>query len=243
MKDNFSSNSAQYLQYRPEYTSELIDLILSRCASREMVWDAGTGNGQLAVKLAPYFKKIYATDLSANQIENARKSRNIEFAVERAEHVSLPDHSVELITVAQAVHWFDFEKFYQEVRRVLKPNGLLVLIGYSLHRNPDLDAQTDRFYEFTGPYWDPERKYLDEHYHTIPFPFEELSRYDGWISVHWTFEQYIGYIKTWSAVKHFEKATGQNAVDNEIENFKLAWGDMALREIRFPLFARFGKVG
>src|SRR5712692_1056733 len=192
MKDNFSQLSQLYAQFRPTYPKELFDFLLSLAQERKTAWDCGTGTGQLAVELATYFDKVHATDISENQIRNAVVKENIFYKIERAEQTSFSNNLFDLITVGQAVHWFDFPRFYKEVERTLKPNGVLALIGYSLVR---VDAQTDNIinhlYENSiGSYWDKERKYVDEHYQTIPFPYREIKAPVLNAAYDWDLEQF-----------------------------------------------------
>ena len=141
MKDNFSTHADLYARFRPTYPSALFDFLLSIVPHRKLAWDCATGNGQLAVALASRFDRVVATDLSSNQIGNAVARPNIVYRVERAEHSMVADHSIDLITVGQAIHWFDFDTFYKEVHRVLTPDGIIAVIGYPL---PQIDPRVDR---------------------------------------------------------------------------------------------------
>jgi hypothetical protein len=149
-----------------------------------------------------------------------------------------------LIIVAQAVHWFDFDRFYLEVNRTAKKNALLVIIGYSrLKISNQLDNIIDNFYfNVIGNHWDKERKYIDENYQTIPFPFEEVKVPKFKNVYQWTFEHLTGYLETWSAVKHFIKDKGINPVDSVYEDLKHAWGQTDKRIINFPLLLRIGRI-
>ena len=176
MKDNFSKQSGLYSKFRPGYPEQLFDFLLPLIKNKNAAWDCGTGNGQVAVKLSEYFNKVYATDISAAQINNAAIKKNILYSVESAEQTSFDDNTFDLVTVAQAIHWFNFERFYKEVKRTLKPSCILAVIGYHMFRiNKETDLLIDHFYrDITGPYWDHERKYVDNYYQTIPFPFKEI---------------------------------------------------------------------
>jgi len=242
MKDNFSTQAKAYAQYRPYYPQEMIEHVVSFVTSKEEALDVATGNGQVAAALAPYFKKVYGTDISQKQLDNAKQADNILYKEERAEVTAFAESQFDLITVAQAIHWFDFDSFYKEVYRILKPEGVFVVMGYGLFSaNGDAGKLLDHFYyDITGPYWDAERRYLDENYTTIPFPFNELETKSFTNEFTWTFEQLTGYLDTWSAVQHYIKKNGTNPVDLISEELKEYWekGD---KKVTFPLLLRIGK--
>jgi ubiquinone/menaquinone biosynthesis C-methylase UbiE len=162
--DLFSKQATTYSRFRPTYPDALYEAILSHCANRELAWDCATGNGQAATGLSPYFKRVVATDLSQSQIENAISKSNIEYRVLRAEEkVPLPDESVDLVTVAQAIHWFDLDTFYSEVKRVLKPKGIFATWAYSFHSplSKEIDEVLQEFYFVTlGNYWQPNNRLI-----------------------------------------------------------------------------------
>ncbi len=160
VKDNFSAGADGYAKYRPSYPDALFDFIKEELPQREAAWDCATGNGQAAQKLAAFFDHVYATDISQAQLNNAVLAPNITYSVQPAEKTSFLDNAFDLVMVAQAVHWFDFEKFYAEVKRTTRPNALLVIIGYGrLMISPPIDAVLHRFYvDIIGPYWDAERR-------------------------------------------------------------------------------------
>ncbi|HEY4207874.1 MAG TPA: class I SAM-dependent methyltransferase [Puia sp.] len=245
MKDNFSAHSDKYAQFRPVYPDALYDFLLSLVPARDNAWDCGTGNGQVAQVLVHSFAKIYATDISRQQIENAFVHERIEYSVQAAENTSFPDNSFDLITVAQAIHWFDFGAFYGEVNRTIRGKGVLGVIGYGLIRlSPSLDAVIAAFYrDIVGPYWDKERRYIDDNYRTIPFPFDEVESPSFENIVEWTFEHLIGYLGTWSAVKHYEKATEKDPVDLIRDVLKKAWGAKQTTYTgRFPILLRVARI-
>ena len=244
MKDNFSMQSEQYLKFRPAYPNELYEFLLSLVEARDTAWDCGTGNGQLALELSKYFKQVQATDISEKQIQNAVQRNNIYYKVEAAEKTSFPDKSFDLITVAQAIHWFDFDAFYKEVKRVIKPGGVFAVTGYALL---NIDGTTDKIIrkfhdEIVGPFWDPERKYVDECYQTIPFPFKEIAAPRLHNIYEWKFEQLIGYLNTWSAVQHYIKAEKKNPVDLIKNDMAEAWEKNTVKTVRFPVLLRIGKL-
>ena len=130
MKDNFSSQAASYAQYRPGYPKELFDFILAQITGREVAWDCATGNGQTAKELAPYFEKVFATDISAKQLENAVQASNIFYSIQPAEQTNFEENSFDLVTVSQALHWIQFDPFYSEVKWVTRPGGWLAVWMY-----------------------------------------------------------------------------------------------------------------
>jgi len=245
MKDNFSSQSDKYAQFRPTYPDALYTYLLSIVPARDDAWDCGTGNGQVAQVLAKSFKKVAATDISRQQIENAFMHERIEYSVQPAENTSFPDNSFDLITVAQAIHWFDFDAFYKEVIRTIRNKGVLAVIGYGLIQlSPSMDRVMAAFYrDVVGPYWDKERKYIDDNYRTIPFPFDETTSPSFENALEWTFQHLIGYIGTWSAVKHYQKATGNHPVDLVYDDLKKAWGDSETCTGRLPILLRVAHIG
>ena len=243
MKDNFSGHAADYARYRPTYPQELIAYLAGIAPAQHLAWDCATGNGQVAGMLASLFDQVVATDISENQLKSAVQLPNISYKVEQAEKSSLTDQSVDLIVVAQAVHWFNFERFYQEVKRVLKPNGLIAVIGYGLlTTHPALDKVIKHFYsEVLNGYWDPERSYLDEGYRTIPFPFQEEEVPQFSSSYTWTPDDLIGYLNTWSAVKHYEKQQGHNPVQLVEQQIREAF-EGETTTVTFDILTRVGKL-
>jgi SAM-dependent methyltransferase len=244
MKDNFSTRARLYAQYRPHYPKELFDHILGHVKENELAWDCGTGNGQSAIPLSKHFKKIFATDISEKQISNAPKKENIIYAIEPAEKTSLADGSVDLVTVAQAIHWFKFDEFYAEVRRVAKPGAVIAVWTYNLLKiSKKIDSIIyDHHFKMLGDYWDPVRKYVDESYTTIPFPFGEIKTPEFRIEVNWSLADLEGYLNTWSALQKFIAANSYNPVGDLMNEIKKQWGDAEKRNIYFPVYLRLGTV-
>jgi ubiquinone/menaquinone biosynthesis C-methylase UbiE len=244
MKDNFSNKSNLYQQFRPTYPTDLLDWIYQQVADFESAWDCGTGNGQIAVELASKFKNVFATDMSEQQLSNATHKSNIAYSKQAAELTDFANDSFDLITVGQAIHWFDFEKFFDEVNRTAKPNAILAVVGYGkFNSEPLIDQIINRFYhEVIGSYWDKERKYIEENYLTIPFPFKEIKCPIFSKQYFWSFPQLIGYLETWSAVKHYQKVNNQNPVDLIKKDLKRNWNDAAVKEVNFPIIPRIGRI-
>ncbi len=244
MKDNFSRQAASYARYRPVYPPALIDHLANLAPGRAAAWDCATGNGQVAIALAEHFEFVLATDMSAQQLQHARPHPRIRYAQERAERCSAADETFDLITVAQAVHWFDFEPFFAEVRRVLRPGGVLALIGYSLFTANDagVDTVVRHFYKnITGPYWDVERRHIDAAYRTIPFPLEEIPVPEFSMEFDWTVDDVLGYFSSWSAVQHYIREKGENPVRLIEQALRDAWGP-GNRIVSTALLLRAGRL-
>lgn len=245
-QDHFSDKAAAYGRYRPHYPPELFRFLAEQCPARETAWDAGCGNGQASLAVAEHFDRVHGTDASAEQIDKAKPHPKVRYAVAPAEASGLPDQSVDLVTVAQAIHWFDFDAFYDEVRRVSKPDGLLAAISYGLFEiGPALDERLHHFHRSTlGPYWPPERHHVDENLTTIPFPFEELETPNLSLKAAWNLDDLAGYIDTWSALQRYRTETGEDPLPAAREELAQLWGDPAeSKTVRWPLNLRLGRVG
>jgi SAM-dependent methyltransferase len=244
-KDHFSSNAAGYAAYRPTYPIELADELAKISPSQALALDCGCGTGQLSVLLAERFDQVVATDASAAQIEKAQPHQRVTYRTALAENSGLPDTSVDLITVAQAAHWLDLDKFYAEARRIARPNAAIALITYGvLHVEGEVDPIVQHFYYKTiGPHWPPERRHVEDGYRSLPFPFQETRLPELAIEVTWTLDDLIGYINTWSAVKAAENALGTNPTTHFEEELRKSWGDPAIkRRVTWPLSLRVGHV-
>jgi SAM-dependent methyltransferase len=241
MKDYFSTQSKAYAAFRPTYPDELYDFIFQQVASKDNAWDCATGNGQVAHKLGQHFRNVEATDISEKQLEHAIKKGNIRYAIGRAEKTAFPDHHFDLITVAQALHWFDREAFYQEVRRVCKPGGILAVWGYAmLTVDPHIDKFILGFYNDTvGPYWDNARRLVEDEYRSIEFPFETIASPPFSIKVEWTLEELAGYLSSWSATQNFIKNRGVDPVEPFKKVIEPHWSSVRKR-ITFPIFCKIG---
>ena len=243
-KDLFSQQSSTYRKYRPTYPEALFELILAETDGRQACWDVGCGNGQVAAVLANHFGQVQATDVSENQISLAVQKTNIHYTVGRAEKTNFQDHAFDLITVGQAIHWFDHEAFNQEVKRVLKPGGTFAIWCYELSRiSAEIDTIIWDFYtDKIGSYWDPERRFIDDHYTSIPFPYQEVNKSDEplLMRVSWSLDIMEGYLNSWSSVQKYIRENKQNPVDQVIERLAPIWEGM--REVVFPLYVRIGKV-
>ncbi|OTG67595.1 class I SAM-dependent methyltransferase [Acinetobacter silvestris] len=242
MKDLFSENSQLYQQARPSYPVSVIQEILKYVPERHFAWDCGAGSGQFTQLLAPYFDYVVATDVSEDQLQHAPYFENISYQVQSAEHTTFAAHSFNLITVAQAIHWFDFDVFYKEVRRTLKQDGILAVIGYGLiqveHKMINALIQ-DLYFNTLKGYWDPERRYIDENYTTIPFPLKELEVPKFKMQYQWSSAQLLNYIQTWSALKHYKKQNQLNPLQALEDYFKKEQCDFV---VEFPVLLRLGQL-
>lgn len=243
MKDNFSKQSDAYARFRPDYPDALLRHIIAQVSHFDTALDCGTGNGQLALRLANHFGQVFATDMSAEQLRHAPARPNITYRQLPAEHTDFADRQFDLITVAQAIHWFDFDAFYAEVYRTLRDDGLFVATGYALFCvHPEIDLLLDEFYtDIVGPYWDAERRYIDAHYRTIPFPFEELPAPRFYQHYEWTLPALLGYLGTWSAVQHYRRQTGEDPVALLEPRLQAVWGRAETRTVSFPILLRMGR--
>ena len=244
--DNFSKQAAAYKKYRPTYPKDLYSDILQHVQKRDKCWDCGTGNGQVAIVLSEHFETVYASDIIQKQLNNAGSRSNIIYSQQRAEATDFKNHQFDLVTVGQAVHWFDFEAFNREVRRVSKSGGIVSIWGYGLIKiEPGVDKIIEGFYkDIVGPYWDKERKHVDDRYASIPFDFDEIEApVDKCIRATWTLEEFEGYINTWSSVQNYLiKNGGKNPVCELIEQLKKNWDGQKTKEVRFPIFMRMGRI-
>lgn len=244
--DNFSGQAATYAEFRPTWPPELLEFLLGLVPEKRAAWDVATGNGQVATELADHFKTVLATDISAAQLAHAVQKPNIDYRLERAEICSEADQSFDLITIGQAIHWLDFEHFYAEVRRVARPGAIIAVFGYGSPEFYDdrMNDQFDNFYHGTvGDYWDAERRFIDERYETLPFPFEEIPAPNFWIYAPWHRHEFAGYLESWSAVQKFKKEKGSSPVDQFIEcDLAGIWGEFERQKASFPVLLKVGKI-
>lgn len=242
-KDHFSRQAGDYAKFRPRYPQELFDYLGTIAPTHQLAWDCGTGNGQAAVGIASVFDHVIATDASEKQIANAQSHERIEYRVAPAEDSGIESGTVDLIMVAQALHWFDLPRFYQEVSRVLKRNGALAASAYKLlHITPEIDQLVNHCYyeKIVGPFWPPERV-LVEKFEKMPFPFSEVEMTSFEMTAQWDMEHLIGYLRSWSATQRFIAANNRDPLDEIADRLRAAWGDAhQTRRIIWPLTLRVG---
>jgi ubiquinone/menaquinone biosynthesis C-methylase UbiE len=244
-QDHFSSVANRYADFRPRYPKALFDYLATMTSGGSLAWDCAAGNGQASLDLATHFDRVLATDGSREQIASATAHPRIEYCVAAAEHSGLPDASADIITVAQALHWFDLEKFYAEARRVLKAGGTLAVWAYGIN---EVEGEAvnrivqDYYANVVGPYWPPERRFVEDGYRTLPFPFPEITPPAFHMEAQWTLAQLLGYFGTWSATNRYIKTTGRNPLEPLSTTLKNVWGDVDVsRKVMWPLAMRIGR--
>lgn len=243
--DHFSANARGYASHRPGYPAGLFAWLAARAPGRGAAWDCATGNGQAAVGLAQHFAAVIATDASGEQIAQAQPHPRVNYRVAAAEASGLADASVDLVTVAQAAHWFDLPAFYAEARRVLRPGGAIALWGYErLELEPEVSRLVGHFYHRDlADYWPPERHHVETAYRELPFPFPEEAADLFFMRADWTLADLLGYLATWSAVKNYRQARGHDPIPALGERLAEAWGSPDTRKvIKWPVFLRLGRV-
>jgi SAM-dependent methyltransferase len=245
-KDHFASVAAHYFQSRPTYPPALFDWLAGQCEARDLAWDCGAGNGQASLELVRHFTRVLATDASASQISQAIPHPRIEYRVAPAESSGLPDHGADLVVVAQALHWFDLDRFYGEVKRVLKPGGVVAAWSYGVLEveGEAVNALVQHFYhDEVGQYWPPERRHVESGYRALAFPFQPITAPDFAMNLSWNLAQLLGYFRSWSATAAYIKAQGTDPVATLAPRLRACWGDAEkLRLVNWPLALLAGKV-
>lgn len=243
-KDHFSENSEGYKNYRPKYPDELFSHLSSMTNSHDRAWDCATGSGQSAINLAGYYAEVIATDASKPQIEHAIKHNRIKYRVASAENSNIESSSVDLTTVAQALHWFHIDSFSKEVYRVLKPGGILAVWTYNLMSVSEKIGEIIHhlYKSILGDYWPPERALVEEGYNSVELPFTELESPVFCMSTEWDLTQLSGYLRTWSAVKEYERRVGMNPIEKVYSDLLNEWGEpKEAKFISWPLKVRLWK--
>lgn len=245
-KDLFSAQASDYAKFRPTYPSSLFTYLTNLSPHRKVAWDCATGNGQSAVELAKYFETVYATDLSQKQILQAKRHPRIRYSQGRAEQSGLPPQSVDLITVAQAFHWFDHRLFFREARRVIRPGGglLAVWIYEQSIIHQKLDEVLHEFHsEVVGKYGENELKTFKANFQSMPMPIQEITPPSFEMTQSWSIDQLKGYLFTWSATQSAIRKTGKNPVEQFSSRIEAAWGEKTeMHQVRWPVVLRVGRL-
>lgn len=244
-KDFFSGQASEYAAYRPRYPGEYFHFLSTLVDAHDIAWDCATGNGQAAIGLTSHFTRVIATDASKDQLAGAKPHQQIAYLLSLAENTPIGARTVDLITIAQALHWLQFESFYHEVRRVLKPGGVIAANAYGWSEiTHDIDLIIRHFAdEVVGPFWPPERRYVDEEYRTIPFPFDAIGHPPFTMEEEWTLDEFLGYLGTWSAAQRYRKHHHADPISAIRSALASAWGDPGRRRsVRWPLYIRIGRI-
>ena len=243
--DHFSGHADDYAKYRPGYPPEVFQWIAAQASHTQAVWDCGTGNGQAAVVLADHFDRVFATDPSQQQIDQASPHPGVTYTTASAEESGLGSQSVNAVVVAQAIHWFDHERFYQEVGRVSRPGAIIVAVGYArpYFETDELNSAFEGFAAVVQDDWPAGRAHIEARYETIDFPFERIAVPEIEMGFDWPLEGLLGYLGTWSAVRRHLERTGVDAVGVSRGAFARAWGGpTTTRRVSWPLLLMAGRV-
>lgn len=242
--DYFSRQAPIYRRFRPQYPEKLFDLLSGLVKNHETAWDCATGNGQAAVALAAHFDKVFATDASSSQLEHAIPCKNVEYRFAPAEKSGLDDASIDLVTVANAVHWFNIPEFYKEVRRVAKKDAIIAVWCYEAFTVDSAPSDTFQpLYDTIGDHWAPHLELVRNHYKTLPFPFHELETPEIEMSLNWNLEQCLGFLASWSGVQTYLENTGKDPTEFFYDQIQAKWGDpLQERKVSWQLHLRVGRI-
>jgi SAM-dependent methyltransferase len=241
---DYSPFARQYAQCRPTYPAELFSYLATLGDRRRLAWDCATGNGQAALGLVKHFERVIATDVSAEQIRQAPTHPQIEYRIGRAEQSGLDNQSVDLVTVASAIHWFDFDRFYEEVSRVVRPGGLLAAWAYHVgYVEPPFDKILERFYwDVVSPYFAAGAKFVDERYENIRLPGEPIQASTFFVSASWNLDQMLAFIASWSGTQQYVLERGDDPVALIAEDLEDFWGERdRAHTVRWPLYIRISR--
>jgi SAM-dependent methyltransferase len=241
--DHFSEKSGQYAASRPTYPAALFAAIAAAAPGRERAWDCATGTGQAAVGLAAHFGHVEATDASAQQVANAAAHPRVRYTAQLAEKTDFADGAFDAVTVAQALHWFDLDRFYAEVRRVLRPGGVIAAWAYDWSSvTPEVDFALERHLLVKiRPYWPEQVNRMQSSFMQMPFPFVPVALPPVRIEMAWTLAQYRAYVETWSATRAYVAEHGPAILDETESAMRVAWGDAPIRTVTMALYVRCGR--
>jgi SAM-dependent methyltransferase len=243
-KDLFSRSADGYARFRPKYPATLFDWLAEVTPARGLCVDVGTGSGQSAVELGERFARVVALDPSEAQLAKATPHARVTYRRGEAEATGVEAASTDLVAASQAFHWFDHPRFYDEVRRIARPGGIVAVWCYGIDSiNPEVDAVVDELYTgYLGSSWEPERRLVERLYRDVPFPFEELAPPRFEMHAEWGLEHLVGYIETWSALGTYRRNHGDDPMKTIIPKLEAAWGDAERRVVTWPVGMRVGRV-
>lgn len=242
-QDHFGAQANAYRQFRPNYPSQLFEALAAASNGHELAWDCATGSGQAALPLARFYESVLATDASAKQLQYAAATDAVYFIQAPAEAPCLKPASVDLLVVAQALHWFHLPTFFAVAKSVLKPGGVFAAWTYNLMTvDATIDPLLNHFYHNTlGAYWPTERRLVESGYADIAMPFAMLELGEFAMTAKWNHEELCGYLSTWSAVQHYKEDTGNDPLPDLHAQLNQVWGDKnATREVSWPLSIKAG---
>ncbi|KAJ0040389.1 hypothetical protein Pint_27399 [Pistacia integerrima] len=254
----FDKQAKLYVDARPTYPSEWYSMLASHTTLHCLAWDVGTGNGQAAFGVAEHYEQVVATDVSEDQLENALPHPRVRYlhtplSLSDDELVTLigGENSVDLVTGAQAVHWFDLPKFYTIINRVLrKPGGVIAVWGYKgFEVSPTFNALMKKFYETTIPYWNQNAQSLFDGYKDLPFPFESVGLgFEGQpleldMPKELSLEGFLRMLRSWSAINSALEQGVDLLSESVVKEFEGVWGGSHLiRTVTYKAFMLVGKV-
>lgn len=236
--DHFSGQADDYARYRPRYPQSLFNWLSTQTPAHEVALDVATGSGQAAADLTNHFTTVIGCEPSLAQLAHAEQHTGLHYVCSTAEQLPFMDNSFDLISVAQAVHWFDHPRFNREATRLLRPGGLLAVWGYGLFRiNDRIDSVINHYYGTTlDSFWPPERHWIEQGYVGLPFPFALIDTPDFAIEAEWDLPRVLYYLSTWSATRRYIAARGHNPLDELEQQLLPLWGDPArIRAIHWPI--------
>lgn len=241
----FDEGAENYSQSRPTYPSELFKWIADHAPALNNVWDVACGNGQASIGLAKHFLRVDATDLSPAQISRARVHRRISYQVAAAEKTPLVDRSLDAIVVGTAIHWLNVPKFNQEALRTLRPNGLMVWMGYAPLQGAPIELQAwlnELYYQRLRDLWPPQRHHVDTQYRELPFPGpSEIMPQDLKISLEWGSNDLTAFIRSWSALRRAHQL-GVDLLPQLDQEIQAIWPGESILKLNLPIMGRWGQL-
>jgi len=242
---DYSSFAKEYAQTRPHYPSELFSYLASLLDRRTLAWDCATGNGQAALELARYFERVIATDISAEQLRHSVPHPRVTYRVAQAEQSGLDGQSVDLLTVATALHWFDLDRFYSEACRVVRSGGVLAVWTYHVgYVEPPFNEVVERFYrDVVSPYFAPGARLVDDRYEGITLPGEAVDAGEYFASASWNLDQMLTFLEYWSGSQQYMKVRGENPVALIANELAQVWGGRErVHTVRWPMYLRLSRL-